>query len=229
MLSLVVSEIFKSIQGETSLTGLPFWFVRLTGCDLRCVYCDSTHAFYGGERIDFETLSTTIFASNTPDDVLFTGGEPLLQINLPEFVRRFAALGKRVHIETHGGRDISTVKPWARVVLDIKTPGSGMWNTKVEAATRANLGLLDERDEIKFVITSNDDYEWAKRWRTDLSKTRVPVSQILFSTALPHETSPGTFHGITAQTLVESMLRDGLPFRFQLQAHKVLWGNRTGV
>jgi 7-carboxy-7-deazaguanine synthase len=219
---LLVTEIFHSIQGETSLMGIPFIFIRLTGCNLRCSYCDSSYSFKGGQRLRISEIKEKIAPWNT-QHVLITGGEPLLQRKTPALVQALIDQNYAVSIETHGEISIASVVKQARIVLDIKTPSSGM----CRGGYTSNLPLLKSTDEVKFVIASPEDYLWAKS--IVLSKV-IPTQEILFSPALPAAQCPGSFPGVEPKWLAERILEDGLPVRFQLQIHKYLWGlNSQGV
>ncbi|MBU6153451.1 MAG: radical SAM protein [Bdellovibrionales bacterium] len=216
---LLITEIFHSLQGETSLSGIPFVFVRLTGCNLRCTYCDSAYSFKGGKRMDFESILAQIRKTGAKH-VLLTGGEPLLQRGTLPFLKLLRQEGYAVSIETHGEVSIEAASPFARIIMDIKTPGSGMSRGGFEQ----NLKFLKPEDEIKFVITSKSDYEWAR----DLVRNgRLPTREILFSPAVKALGSPGTFEGLPARSLAELILQDKLAVRFQIQLHKYLWGPDT--
>ncbi len=219
---ILITEIFHSLQGETSLAGIPFAFVRLTGCNLRCTYCDSAYAFKGGKKYSI----TEILAEIKPfgvKHVLLTGGEPLLQRPLPELIDALTEEGYIVSIETHGEVSIERVAKKARIIMDIKTPASkmnrGNW--------RLNLPYLKNEDEVKFVIAASDDYSWAK----DIIREGViPTNEILLSPVMRTKGSPGEFPGVDPRWLAEQILKDRLPVRMQVQLHKILWGNdRTGV
>jgi 7-carboxy-7-deazaguanine synthase len=218
---LLVTEIFHSLQGETSLSGVPFAFVRLTGCNLRCTYCDSAYAFKGGKKMSIEQILDTIEPYQVKH-VLLTGGEPLLQRQTPELARRLRETGYAVSIETHGEVPIAPVARDARVVMDIKTPSSGMNRGGFEK----NLPVLKPTDEIKFVIASEDDYAWARDW----VRRGLPTDEVLFSAAQVARGMPGQFPGVTAAWLAERILEDRLNVRLQIQLHKHLWGaDRKGV
>lgn len=223
---LLVSEIFYSLQGETSLSGVPFGFVRLTGCNLRCNYCDSTYAFKGGQRMSITEIQEKLRAYRVKN-ILLTGGEPLLQRQTPLLAKILTHEGYQVSIETHGEVSIEPVVQFSRIIMDIKTPSSGM----CRGGYIKNLPLLKPKDEIKFVITSPDDYEWAKRI---VLEKNLPTQEILFSSAMPAKNSPGRSdqnHLSGGPTwLAERILEDQLPVRFQLQIHKYLWGaDQRGV
>lgn len=218
---LLVTEIFHSLQGESSLTGVPFVFVRLTGCNLRCTYCDSAHAFHGGTKMSHAEVISRV-KSYGVKHVLVTGGEPLMQRNSIELMKILVAEGFVVSIETHGEASLQEVPKDVRVVMDIKTPSSAM----NRGAWKENLKYLKSTDEIKFVIASKEDFVWAK----DVLKTlHLPMEQILFSPVNHHPESPGDFPGVEPVWLAEKMLEDRVAARFQIQLHKTLWGNRTGV
>lgn len=219
---LLVTEIFHSLQGETSLTGVRFAFVRLTGCNLRCTYCDTSYSFKGGTRLRISEVIEKIKPYKVKH-VLLTGGEPLLQRQTPALVEALINEGYLVSIETHGEISIAPVAEKARIVMDIKTPDSGM----MRDGYKRNLPYLKPTDEIKFVIASPADYEWAKNL---VQTENLPTQEILFSAAQPALNSPGTFSGVTASWLAERILEDRLPARLQIQLHKVLWEpHRQGV
>jgi 7-carboxy-7-deazaguanine synthase len=219
---LLVTEIFHSLQGETSLSGVRFAFIRLTGCNLRCAYCDSAYAFKGGRRMPLQDVLSEI-APYQVEHVLLTGGEPLLQRQTPALVHALKDLGYLVSIETHGEHPITSVVADARIIMDIKTPASGMCRGGYER----NLPLLKKDDEVKFVICSQSDYEWA---REIVQSGQIHCREILFSPAVPAQGAPGKFPGVSPTWLADSILRDRLPVRLQIQLHKVLWGaDRHGV
>lgn len=210
--TLRVTEIFHSLQGETSRSGLPTAFVRLTGCPLRCGYCDTAYAFHGGESLTLAEILGRVAACGTRY-VTLTGGEPLAQKHAPLLLRRLADAGYSVSLETGGALDVSAVDPRISKILDIKTPGSG------EAARNlwSNLECLTPADEIKFVICDEADYCWAKdQLRTRRLEALCPV---LFSPV---------HGGLEPRELAEWILRDRLPVRLQLQLHKLLWGEVPG-
>jgi len=219
---LLITEIFHSLQGETSLMGVPFAFIRLTGCNLRCVYCDSAYAFKGGTRMRISEIIDTIRPYQVKH-VLLTGGEPLLQRQTPELARALVEAGYLVSIETHGEVSIQAVAETARIVMDIKTPSSGMCRGGYEK----NFKFLKPSDEIKFVIVSPEDYTWAKEI---VQSGKIPTQEILFSPALPAADSPGSYSGVQLSWLAEKILEDRLPVRLQFQFHKLIWGaDRKGV
>jgi len=219
---LLVTEIFHSLQGETSLSGVPFAFIRLTGCNLRCRYCDSAYAFKGGAKMSIAEILERIRPFEVKH-VLLTGGEPLLQRQTPSLAHALIDTGYRVSIETHGEVPITDVSEIARIILDIKTPSSGM----CRGGFRANLPHLKKTDEVKFVIASEDDYSWAREL---IRNGTIPTDEILLSPAVPARGMPGNFPGVTATWLAERILEDRLPARLQIQLHKFLWGaDRKGV
>ena len=205
---MIVNEIFHSIQGESTRAGLPCVFVRLTGCPLRCVYCDTAHAFHEGAPMTVGEVAAAVDRYDCPF-VTITGGEPLVQEEVFGLIRRLIEAGYDVQIETSGAVDISRLDPNARVILDIKTPGSGM----LEEMDWDNLSRLKAGDEIKFVLTGREDYEWA---RDVLSKRRIPdgVHRLL---------SPA--HGtLDPRRLADWMKEDSVRARLHLQIHKYIWG-----
>lgn len=216
---MLVTEIFHSLQGETSLAGLPFAFIRLTGCNLRCSYCDTAYAFKGGERLSIPEVLERIRPYGVRH-ALLTGGEPLLQRNTPKLARALKEAGYEVSIETHGELPIEPVASVARIVMDIKTPGSAMSRGGFER----NLTHLGPEDEVKFIITSPSDYEWARRW---VRSGRIRAGEILFSAANSAPGMPGTFEGVEMRWLAERILEDRLPVRLQTQLHKLIWGPET--
>ena len=219
---LLVTEIFHSLQGETSLSGVPFAFIRLTGCNLRCTYCDSSYAFKGGKRMTQEEVLAVIKAYQVKH-VLLTGGEPLLQRQTPALAQKLKNENYQVSIETHGEISIESVTALARIIMDIKTPSSGMHRS----GFLKNLKYLKPSDEVKFVIASAEDYDFAR----DLIRSQIiPTEEVLLSAAQIAKNSPGNFPGVTAKWLAEKILEDKLPVRLQVQLHKILWGpDRHGV
>jgi 7-carboxy-7-deazaguanine synthase len=207
--TLVVHEIYASIQGESSFVGLPCAFVRLTGCNLRCAYCDTTQAFYGGERLPREVVLARALAFGTPH-VEVTGGEPLLQPGTLPLLTELCDAGRTVLLETSGEADIARVDPRVHRIMDLKTPGSG----ESHRIRWENLDHLNERDEVKFVLTSRADYEWM---RATLRNTQLESSGagLLASVA---------WGAVRPRELVAWVLEDQLRVRVQLQLHKVIWG-----
>jgi 7-carboxy-7-deazaguanine synthase len=209
--TLRITEIFYSIQGEASTSGLPTVFVRLTGCPLRCTYCDTEYAFHGGEKMQIAQIVEKINAFNCPL-VCITGGEPLAQPNVNTLMDVLCEQGYQVSLETSGAIDVSKVNPSVTKVIDIKTPSSNESSkNKVE-----NFLYLNEKDICKFVVGNEDDFDWAKRFiKEHLSNN----SNIYFSPVTP---------GMDPKALAELILRDGLTVRLQLQLHKYLWGAERG-
>ena len=210
---LRITEIFHSLQGETSTVGLPTVFVRLTGCPLRCQYCDTAYAFSGGEMQDIASVLEQVAAFDTRY-VTVTGGEPLAQPGCVVLLRELCDLGYQTSLETSGALDIAAVDPRVVRVVDLKTPGSGE-----ESRNRwENIDLLTQRDQVKFVICDANDYAWA---RDQVRKHDLParVGEVLFSPS---------YTQLPAVQLAEWILRDRLPVRLQIQLHKVLWGDEPG-
>jgi 7-carboxy-7-deazaguanine synthase len=209
--TLKITEIFLSLQGEGTRVGLPCTLVRLTGCDLRCRWCDTEYAFTGGARRSFDEILAEVARLGCPL-VEITGGEPLLQPNVHGLIARLLDRGYDVLLETGGHRDVAEVDPRVVKILDLKAPGSG----EVDANRVANLDHLTPRDEVKVVIADRVDYEWARdRVREHRLDERVAV---LFS-AVHGELAPAT--------LARWILDDGLGVRLQVQLHKLLWGAET--
>jgi 7-carboxy-7-deazaguanine synthase len=209
---LKITEIFHSLQGEARQAGLPTVFVRLTGCPLRCNYCDSEYAFYGGAWMHFDAIFERIAQYGTRH-VCVTGGEPLAQKRCAEFLVRLCDAGFEVSLETSGAMDIGLADPRVSRVMDLKTPGSG----ETDRNLWANLDTLTAHDQIKFVISSRADYEWARETLRVRGLERL--CEVLFSPA---------WGEVDGAELAAWILEDQLPVRFQLQLHKVLWGNVPG-
>ena len=209
---LRISEIFYSLQGETSRVGLPTVFVRLTGCPLRCAYCDTTHAFSGGQNMSIAQILEEV-ASYHARYVTVTGGEPLAQENCLYLLCALCDAGYEVSLETGGALDVSGVDARVMKVLDIKTPASG----ELEKNLWSNLAALNARDEIKFVLCDEADYAWARQVLRD--RGLAGKCAVLFSPVQGR---------LSATTLAEWILRDNLPVRLQVQLHKLLWGNVAG-
>ena len=210
---LRITEIFHSLQGETSTVGLPTVFVRLTGCPLRCQYCDTAYAFSGGHIATIDEILTHVASFDT-HHVTVTGGEPLAQPACLLLLRALVDAGFETSLETSGALDIGGVDPRVVRVVDLKTPGSG------EAARNRwqNIELLTRRDQVKFVICDANDYAWA-RSMCDQYALSNRVGEVLFSPS--HTEMP-------AAQLAEWILRDRLRVRLQIQLHKVLWGDEPG-
>jgi 7-carboxy-7-deazaguanine synthase len=209
---LKITEIFRSIQGESSSVGWPTSFVRLTGCPLRCHYCDTAYAFHGGRWMGVSEILDDVAAQKVRH-VCVTGGEPLAQKNCHVLLSALCDAGHRVSLETSGAIDVGTVDPRVVKVMDLKTPDSG----EVQRNIWDNLQHLGEQDEVKFVICSRSDYEWARGIVHEHGLERRCT--VLFSP------SQGQ---LEPATLAEWLLADALPVRFQLQLHKVLWSNTPG-
>ena len=212
-MSLRIFEIFHSLQGESSRVGLPTVFVRLTGCPLRCGYCDTEYAFHGGATQSFEEILATV-ASYQAQYVCVTGGEPLAQKGCHQLLKMLCDAGYQVSIETSGAIDISQVDQRVFVIMDIKTPGSG------EASKNlwSNVAALSAKDEVKFVLVDRADYDWAKQVIADYDlNNKCPV---LFSPV--YKTLP-------PDQLAAWVLQDHLRVRMQVQLHKVIWGEKAGV
>lgn len=210
--SLRISEIFYSLQGETSRVGLPTVFVRLTGCPLRCTYCDTAYAFTGGQTMTLEAIMAEV-AGYAPRYITVTGGEPLAQKNCLILLRALCDGGYDVSLETGGALDVSGVDTRVMKVLDIKTPASG----EVQKNLWSNLAHLNPHDEIKFVLCDEADYQWAKQVMQERELSQHCA--VLFSPAQGQ---------LAAKDLAEWILRDRLPVRLQVQLHKLLWGNEAG-
>lgn len=209
---LKITEIFYSLQGEARDAGRPTVFIRLTGCPLRCVYCDSEYAFYGGEWKQVDEILEQVASYQTPY-VCVTGGEPLAQKRCQDLLNRLCEAGYRVSLETSGAMDISQVDERVSRVLDIKTPASG----ESERNLWANLEVLTSHDQIKFVLCSREDYDWAVS--EIRSRNMGQKSDILFSPA---------WGQVKPADLAEWVLEDQLNVRVQLQLHKLLWGDVPG-
>ena len=211
-MTLRVHEIFHSLQGESSRIGLPTVFVRLTGCPMRCVYCDTAYAFHGGKSMEIADIMHEV-ASHGAHYVTVTGGEPLAQKECETLLHELCDAGYDVSLETGGAMDISGVDPRVSVILDIKTPGSG----EVEKNRWANLDHLKPSDEIKFVLCGREDYEWAKAIMAE--HDLAGKSSVLFSPV---------YQQVNPTDLAEWVLQDKLPVRMQVQLHKILWGETPG-
>lgn len=211
--TLRLTEIFYSLQGEARTAGLPTVFVRLTGCPLRCHYCDTAYAFTGGEIHHLDAILEQV-ASYRPRHICVTGGEPLAQPNCLKLLEQLCDAGYEVSLETSGALDVSGVDGRVSKVVDLKTPGSG----EVGRNLYANLDHLTPNDQVKFVICSREDYDWAV---SKLIEYRLEqrAGEVLFSPS----------HGqVVPRELAEWILADNLPVRFQLQLHKILWNDEPG-
>lgn len=244
--TLVVNEVYLSLQGESTFAGLPCVFVRLTACDLRCSYCDTAYAFAEGKRESIDAVLAQVGKLAAPfthaelgrDNgklplVELTGGEPLLQKNSLPLMRRLCDEGFSVLIETSGAHDISAIDARVRRIMDLKCPSSG------EAGRNrvANIAHLKKTDEVKFVIGTEEDYEWAKKQIVE--HRLASICPLLFSWVQPLtpeqqnpalKIAPAGQHPITRRELAERIIADALPVRFQIQQHKVIWSaERRGV
>ena len=211
-LTVRISEIFFSLQGEASRAGLPTVFVRLTGCPLRCAWCDTEHAFTGGRARSIDDILAEL-ATYGAHQICVTGGEPLAQKNCLVLLTALCDAGYDVSLETSGALDVAGVDARVSRIVDLKAPGSG----ESDKNHWANLGYLTQRDELKFVLADREDYDWAcEVIRAHAPQKRCPV---LFSPVQG---------AIDPTALAEWILADRLPVRFQLQLHKLLWGNIQG-
>jgi len=211
--TLRITEIFYSLQGEARTVGLPTVFVRLTGCPLRCLYCDTEYAFSGGELFSIDEIAGRV-AGFAPRYVTVTGGEPLAQKTCLPLLERLCDAGYEVSLETSGAMSVAGVDERVVKVLDLKTPASG----ELARNDYGNIPLLTQRDQVKFVICDRADYEWA-RFKLDEYQLAQRVSDVLFSPS----------HGqLSGRELAEWILADNLPVRLQLQLHKLLWNDAPG-
>ncbi|MGA8146671.1 MAG: 7-carboxy-7-deazaguanine synthase QueE [Gallionellaceae bacterium] len=209
---LRITEIFHSLQGETSRSGLPTVFIRLTGCPLRCTYCDTAYAFSGGQNMTLAAILEEVSRHGTRY-VTVTGGEPLAQKNCLSLLHALCDAGYEVSLETSGALDVSKVDARVVKVLDIKTPASG----EAERNLWSNLDALNAHDEIKFVLCDEQDYEWAKRVLREHGLDKKCA--VLFSPVQDR---------LSPTQLAEWILRDHQPVRMQVQLHKLLWGSQPG-
>ena len=212
MSRLKVTETFVSIQGEADAVGWPTYFIRLTGCPLRCTYCDTEYAFHGGEWHEVDALVESARAAGVRH-VCVTGGEPLAQRACLELLAALCDAGFAVSLETSGAIDVAAVDPRVSRVVDVKTPASGeAGRNRLE-----NLPLLGPRDQLKLVVCSRDDYEWARGFLRE--QAREVRAQVLLSPA---------WGQVEPRDLAEWIIEDRLPARLQLQLHKLLWGEARG-
>jgi len=218
---MVITEIFKSIQGEGTRAGMPCVFVRLTGCNLRCVWCDTEYAFHGGKKYSLDEVAAQVRALAGEGErrvplVEITGGEPLLQRETPQLAQRLLDDGYTVMIETSGERFAGVLPREVIKIVDVKCPDSGE-SGKFDPA---NLDAVDRKDEIKFVVSSRRDYDFARDF-TAQHGLAGRVGQVLFSPVFPDPA--GRWQGLNARELAEWILADGLPVRLGMQLHKFIW------
>jgi len=221
---MYITEIFKSIQGEGTRAGLPCIFVRLTGCNLRCTWCDTAYAFHGGQKMSVEDVLERVEALNRRSVsgpkgvplVELTGGEPLLQPEIYALAERLVEAGYTVMVETSGERFIGDLPKEVIRIVDVKCPDSG----EADTFDMRNLAELSKQEEVKFVISSRRDYEFARDFTREL-KLEYCVHEVLFS---PVQADPeGKWQGLEPRELVEWMLEDGVGARLGLQLHKIVW------
>jgi 7-carboxy-7-deazaguanine synthase len=212
MSTLRINEIFYSIQGESSRIGMPTVFVRLTGCPMRCTYCDTAYAFHEGQQKEIEEIIQEIKKFDT-NYVTVTGGEPLAQKNCIDLMNQLCELGYQVSLETGGALDIKDVHSKVKIILDVKTPKSNEDKNNFWP----NLANIKPNDEIKFVIQDYEDFSWSM---DIIEKYQLNQSQILFSPV---------YNVLASEQLAEWILKHQLNVRLQLQLHKILWGEKKGV
>ena len=213
MTQLKIFEIFYSLQGESSRMGLPTIFIRLSGCPMRCHYCDTAYAFQGGSMMGIEDIMASIKQYDTRY-VTVTGGEPLAQKEVIHLLKTLADSNYEVSIETGGGLSIKEVDPRIKIILDIKTPESG----EEKKNYWENLDMISSKDEIKFVLCSREDYDWAKKILDQYKLTQK--CNVLFSPV---------YQKLDVTDLGNWILKDQLHVRMQIQLHKLLWGEKPGV
>lgn len=211
--TLRITEIFYSLQGESRTLGLPTVFVRLTGCPLRCVYCDTEYAFHGGERRQLDDILKEV-ASYKPRYVCVTGGEPLAQPECHTLLSALCDSGYQVSLETSGALSVAQVDPRVSKVMDLKTPASG----EVHRNHMDNIAFITAHDQIKFVLCDREDYDWA-RFQLDTHNLSEKAGEVLFSPS---------FGQLSATDLANWIVEDNLPVRFQMQLHKLLWNDAAG-
>jgi len=209
---LRINEIFHSLQGEADSVGFPTVFVRLTGCPLRCQYCDTEYAFHAGEWFDLDAILERVRSFGAAH-VCVTGGEPLAQPNCLKLLERLCDAGFAVSLETSGALDVAAVDARVSRVVDVKTPGSG----EVARNRLENFAHLSPRDQLKFVICSRADYDWSKAFLQEHGL--MGRGGVLFSPS---------YKQLSATELADWILQDRLPVRFQIQLHKILWGDVPG-
>ncbi|MEN7343596.1 MAG: 7-carboxy-7-deazaguanine synthase QueE [Pseudomonadota bacterium] len=207
-----ITEIFRSLQGEALTAGLPTVFVRLTGCPLRCQYCDTAYAFHGGQGMDLDEVISQVSAHNT-QHICVTGGEPLAQRACLPLLRALCDQGYSVSLETSGAIDISDVDVRVSRVVDIKTPGSG----ECDRNLWSNVDHLSPHDQVKFVVCDREDFDWAVEKTEALALAERCVVWV----------SP-SFEQVDPKTLADWLLASGSPMRLQMQLHKALWGDEPG-
>ena len=224
---MFITEIFKSIQGEGTRAGLPCIFVRLTGCNLRCTWCDTAYAFHGGTKMSVDEIASRVdqLAGRRESEhgsravvplVELTGGEPLLQEEIYALAAKLLATGYTVMIETSGERYVGKLPKEVIKIVDVKCPDSG----EADTFEMRNLEAIDDKDEVKFVLSTRRDYEFAREF-TAQHRLAVRVRQVLFSPVF--DDPEGKWRGLEPRTLVEWILSDGLPVRLGLQLHKFVW------
>jgi 7-carboxy-7-deazaguanine synthase len=211
--TLRITEIFYSLQGESRTLGLPTVFVRLTGCPLRCVYCDTEYAFHGGERQSLDDILAAV-AAYSPRYVCVTGGEPLAQPECHTLLALLCDTGYQVSLETSGALPVANVDPRVSKVMDLKTPASG----EVHRNLMDNIDHISKHDQIKFVLCDRADYDWA-RFQLDSYKLAERAGEVLFSPS---------FGQLSGTDLANWIVADNLPVRFQIQLHKILWNDAAG-
>lgn len=211
--TLRITEIFYSLQGESRTLGLPTVFVRLTGCPLRCVYCDTEYAFHGGERRELDDILAEV-ASYQPRYVCVTGGEPLAQPECLSLLTALCDVGYEVSLETSGAIAIDKVDVRVSRVMDLKTPASGEMHRNL----MDNIPFLTAHDQVKFVLCNREDYDWA-RFQLDSQQLHKRAGEVLFSPS---------FGQLNASDLANWIVADNLPVRFQMQLHKLLWNDAAG-
>lgn len=211
--TLRVTEIFFSLQGETSTAGLPTVFIRLTGCPLRCHYCDTSYAFEGGTMMAIQAIMEQV-ATHQAKYITVTGGEPLAQPNVIPLMKALCDANYTVSLETGGALPVASVDPRVVKVIDLKTPGSG----ELARNHYANLAHLNPHDQVKFVICDRQDYEWA-RLQIDQYQLSSKVAEVLLSPSADQ---------LSPRDLADWILADKLPVRMQMQLHKLIWGDERG-
>lgn len=211
--TLRITEIFYSLQGESRTLGLPTVFVRLTGCPLRCVYCDTEYAFHGGERRELDDILAEV-AQYSPRYICVTGGEPLGQPECLSLLTALCDAGYEVSLETSGALPIEKVDARVSRVMDLKTPASGEMHRNL----MDNIPFLTDHDQVKFVLCNREDYDWA-RFQLDSYQLNKRAGEVLFSPS---------FGQLSATDLANWIVADNLPVRFQMQLHKILWNDAAG-